>query len=204
MPALLPTDFKGKIVWLGYNVNRDSTLRNISVDEISATFAGPAGESRAGLTRPSCGRVARQYPRETIIRNTRQFAIVSAEELAVIADKMGIAAIDPAWLGTSIVIQGIPDFSQIPPSSRLQTGSGTTLTIDLENRPCHLPAKVIDEDTNGKGAAFKAAAKGLRGVTAWVEREGLLRLGDEMFLHIPDQPVWPHLGSGPINPAPLV
>jgi hypothetical protein len=68
-----------------------------------------------------------------------------------------------------------------------------TLVIDMENRPCHLPAKVIDEDAPGYGRAFRTAAKGRRGVTAWVEREGWLRLGETLRLHIPDQPVWPHL-----------
>jgi hypothetical protein len=27
-------------------------------------------------------------------------------------------------------------------------------------------------------------------VTAWVEREGVLRLGEMLRLHIPDQPAW--------------
>jgi hypothetical protein len=30
-------------------------------------------------------------------------------------------------------------------------------------------------------------------VTAWVEREGVIALGATLRLHIPDQPVWPHL-----------
>jgi MOSC domain-containing protein YiiM len=47
----------------------------------------------------------------------------------------------------------------------------------------------------GYGKAFKGAAKGLRGVTAWVEREGMLRVGDTITLHVPDQPVWPHLDA---------
>jgi len=34
------------------------------------------------------------------------------------------------------------------------------------------------------------AAKGRRGVTAWVEREGRLAVGDALRLHIPDQPAW--------------
>jgi hypothetical protein len=70
-----------------------------------------------------------------------------------------------------------------------------TLVIDMENRPCHLPAKPIDAEGPGNGKAFKAAAVGRRGVTAWVEREGVLSVGDELRLHIPDQPVWPHLDA---------
>jgi hypothetical protein len=42
----------------------------------------------------------------------------------------------------------------------------------------------------GFGAKFKPAAVGKRGVTASVEREGLLEIGDVMRLHIPDQRSW--------------
>jgi len=195
MPALLPTAFTGRITWLGVNKDRTETLRNIAVDEMALTFAGNSDESRAGLTRPSCSRVVGQYPRGTDIRNTRQLCIVSAEELAVIAANMGIDAVDPAWFSTSIVVEGIPDFTLIPPASRLITSNGTAITVDMENRPCNLPAPVINEDMPDKGRAFKLAAKGLRGVTGWVEREGLLRVGDKITLHVPDQPAWPHLGQ---------
>ncbi len=195
MPALLPTKFKGRIVWLGVNANRDDTLCNVPVSEMELTLAGCVGESRAGLTRASCGRVQSQYPRGTEIRNTRQLAIVSAEELAIIAKNMDVPAIDPAWISASVVIEGIPDFTMIPPASRLQSSGGATLTVDMENRPCVLPAPVIDAHFPGKGRLFKPAAKNLRGVTAWVERAGILRVGDEIILHIPDQPVWPHLAD---------
>lgn len=193
MPALLPTDFVGHITWLGVNENRKDTLRNIAVLEMAMTFAGCSDESRAGLTRPSCGRVAQQYPRDTEIRNTRQMCIMSAEDLVKTAANMGVEAVDPAWLSASIVIEGIPDLTTLPPASRLISRSGVSLVVDMENRPCHLPAKVIDEDLEGKGRDYKVASIGLRGVTGWIEREGLLRLGDEIILHVPDQPAWPHL-----------
>jgi len=138
-------------------------------------------------------RVLPQYPRGTEIRNTRQFSIVSAEELAQIAAAMALDRLDPAWLGASMVVEGIPDFSHLPPSSRLQGESGATLVVDLENRPCTLPAKVIEAARPGAGKLFKPAGKGKRGITAWVEREGVFRLGDRLRLHVPDQPVWAHL-----------
>ena len=193
MPALIPTDFTAKITWLGRVENRDATLRASSLQEVMATYAGIEGEEHAGLTRPSCSRVVAQYPRGTDIRNVRQFSVLSTEELAVIAKDMQLERLEPAWLGASLVLEGIPDFTHVPPASRLQTEAGTTLVVDMENRPCHLPAKVIDEDAPGFGRTFKLAARGRRGVTAWVEREGPLRLGDVMRLHIPDQPAWPHL-----------
>lgn len=195
MPALIPTSFTGRIVWLGTVPDRDAQLESVSLESLKATFAGPERESHGGLTRPSCSRVTGQYPRGTTIRNTRQFAILSAEDLSAIAAKMGLAALDPALVGATMVIEGIPDFSHIPPSSRLQGGGGATLVVDMENRPCTLPARPIETRHPGFGAKFKAAAKGRRGITAWVEREGSFTLGETIRLHIPDQPVWAHLDA---------
>ncbi len=190
MPALIPTDYIGTVIWLGRVTDRAGSLRASAVNEFYASFAGVEGESHSGLTRASCSRVASQYAKGTEIRNTRQFSIVSAEELAIIAKKSGMERLDPAWLGASMVISGIPDFTFIPPSSRLQTPSGATLTVDMENRPCTLPARVIEEDAPGYGKAFKPAAANLRGVTAWVECEGLIKVGDAIKLHLPDQRAW--------------
>ncbi len=193
MPALVPTDHYGIIVWLGRvarPVGSDLIIHGEPLSEMPLTFAGFAGEVHAGLTRPSCSRVTAQHPRGTEIRNTRQLSLVSAEELAGIAAQLGIAAVDPAWMGASAVIEGIPDFTHVPPSSRLQAEGGTTLVVDMENLPCIEPAKTIEGARPGHGKAFKAAAKGRRGITAWVEREGTLRLGERVRLHVPAQRAW--------------
>jgi len=175
---------------LGHVTDRTNALTSTALTSIQAYFSGLEGDSHSGLTRKSCARVVSQYPKGTEIRNTRQFSIVSTEELAKIAHNMGIAALNPAWIGASIAISGLPDFSHIPPSSRLQFSKGTTLTVDLQNRPCMLPAPVIEAHFPDKGKLFKSAAKGLRGVTAWVEREGAIKTGDTVTLHIPDQRMW--------------
>lgn len=190
MSALKPTEFSGTITWLGHVANRVAALESAAVMEIMARFSGPDGEDHGGLTRLSCSRVLGQYPRNTEIRNVRQFAVVSAEELEEIAVKMGLAALDPALLGSSMVVSGIPDFSNVPPSSRLQAESGATLVVDMQNRPCTLPARPIENRHPGFGKAFKPAANGRRGVTAWVEREGMFRVGQTIRLHVPDQPIW--------------
>jgi hypothetical protein len=190
MPALVPTDYFGSITWLGVVPNRANSLRSETQETVFASFSGAKGEVHGGLTRPSCSRVLAQYKRETAIRNVRQFTIVSAEELAHIAEKIGVDAFDPAWIGASMVISGIPDFTHIPPSSRLQFKTGATLTVDMENHPCTLPGPVIEQDAPGHGRKFKTAAKRRRGVTAWVECEGELSVGDEVRLHIPAQRIW--------------
>ena len=190
MPALKPTGYTARIVWLGHVTDRDAKLASDGVDSLAASFAGPEGEAHGGLTRPSCSRVLSQYPRDTEIRNVRQFSIVSQEELDEIAAAMEIDRLDPAWLGATMVIEGLPDFTHVPPSSRLQSGSGATLTVDMENQPCNLPARVIEDHLPGTGKRFKQAATGRRGVTAWVEREGVFKLGDTLTLHIPGQRAW--------------
>ncbi|WP_010139874.1 MOSC domain-containing protein [Oceanicola sp. S124] len=193
MPALIATKFTGRITWLGTVPDRAAGLPSLPLQSLRAGFDGPEGEDHGGLTRPSCSRVLTQYPRDTEIRNVRQFSVISAEELAEIARAMGVGSLDPALLGSTMVIEGIPDFSHIPPSSRLQAASGATLTVDMENRPCQLPAREIEKVQPGHGKLFKSAAKGRRGVTAWVEREGTFSVGEEVRLHVPSQPAWAHM-----------
>jgi len=190
MPALRPTDCYGRLAWLGLVGAGQAGIRSVARTEVFAGFTGVEGDRHGGATRPSCSRVVAQHPKGTVIANVRQFSVVSAEEMADIAAAIGLDRLDPEWLGASMVIEGIPDFSHVPPSARLQTEAGTTLVIDMQNRPCHFPGQEIETDRPGHGKAFKRAAEGRRGVTAWVEREGPLAVGDAMRLHIPDQRGW--------------
>lgn len=190
MAALELSSFSGRIVWLGRVAHREAALAATAADALRLTFAGPEGESHGGLTRPSCSRVLALHPRGTPIANTRQLSILSAEELALIAADMGLAALDPGLLGATLVVEGIPDFTHLPPSSRLQGPDGATLVVDMENLPCTLPARPIEDAHPGFGARFKLAARGRRGVTAWVEREGSLRQGDTLRLFLPSQRRW--------------
>lgn len=197
MPALKPTTFMARIIWLGRNTDpSDSSvsgaLRSEPLETVVATLEGFEGEVHSGHTRASCSRVTSQHPKGTEIANVRQLSVMSAEELAQIAQKMGIDTLDPALLGASMIVEGIPDFSHVPPSSRLQGPDGATLVIDMENRPCILPGREIETETPGLGNLFKPAAKGRRGVTAWVERPGRFSVGDTLVLHVPDQPAWKH------------
>ena len=192
MPALMPTEFAATIVWLGTVSPDASGIRSSGSARLVLGWEGPQGDRHAGVTRPSCSRVLLQHPRGTEIRNVRQLAIVSSEELAEIAARMELGTVAPEWLGATMVVEGLPDLTNLPPSSRLQAPDGTTLVVDMANRPCNLPAREIAQEHDVAGKRFKAAAKGRRGITAWVERPGELGLGDVMRLHVPDQPIWAH------------
>lgn len=194
MPALVPTDHVADVVWLGVTADREAALESAPRDVLHLSFAGPEGEAHGGLTRPSDSRVLAQYARGTEIRNVRQLSILSQEDIDAIAAEMGVPGLEPRLFGATMVVKGIPDFTRIPPSSRLQDeASGTTLTVDMENLPCTLVSREIEAVHPGFGRAFKPAAAGRRGVTAWVEREGKIALGARLRLHVPAQPPWPHL-----------
>ncbi|MEM9010361.1 MAG: MOSC domain-containing protein [Pseudomonadota bacterium] len=193
MPILAPTKIRGTVCYLGLVADRRVTLASDPVEEIEATFAGLSGEYHSGLTRASCSRVTAQYPKGTEIRNTRQATILSREELAVMAEAMELPEVQPQWLGANIVIEGIPDLTQLPPASRLIFEEGASLTTDVENGPCKFPAELIDSHHPGHGRRFIGAARGRRGLLAWVERPGPIRLGMTVRLHAPPQRLYPHL-----------
>lgn len=191
MPALKRTHYTAEIVWLGAVMNGDrNALASPERDALDLTFAGIEGAYHAGLTRPSCSRVKSQYPLDTAIKNERQLSIVSQEELDMIAAEMGIENVDPVRVGATMVVRGIPDFTHVPPSSRLTALSGAAVTVDMENRPCVYPSKSLEIVHPGRGVGFKPAAKDRRGVCAWVAAQGRVSVGDILTLHIPDQPQW--------------
>jgi MOSC domain-containing protein YiiM len=172
------------------NSTPDEDLSSSRISSVQVSYEGLQGESHSGLVRSSCVRVRHQYPQGTEIRNTRQISIISTEELAIIADTMGIEELKPEWLGANLLVSGIPSFSQIPPSTRMIFESGASLVVDLENSPCKYPGEIIDRHHPGFGSLFAKAAVGRRGVTAWVEREGHINTGDSIRLYIPPQRIY--------------
>ncbi|NIZ13359.1 MOSC domain-containing protein [Phaeobacter sp. HF9A] len=189
MPVLRETEFRGEITWLGM-VPAGGGIQAEVREALDLGFAGITGERHEGAERGSCVRVTNLYKKGTKIRNVRQLTVLSEEELALIAADMGLERLDPRHLGASLVLRGIPDFTLVPPSSRLQGPDGATLTVDMENRPCVLPGREIEKDHEGFGPKFKSAATNRRGITAWVERPGRLSLGDSLRLFVPDQRAW--------------
>lgn len=187
---LRPTPLYAQATFLGVNPDRAAGLETSPVEFLDLVWEGMTGDAYLGLTRPSCSRVKLQYERGTEIRNTRQITLISQEELDAVAADMGIASIDPTWIGANIVVTGLPEFSKIPPSSRLIFETGAVLTVDMRNGPCKFAAEVIDRHYPGQGLSFPAHARNRRGVTAWVERPGRIVVGDRARLHVPPQEIY--------------
>ncbi len=184
--------FEGKVEQLYARASRADGFDKAPSGTLSLLFSGPKGDCHAGLTRASDGRTLILYPRNTDIRNVRQITIVAPDEIDDIATALGVSHIDPAWLGANLLISGIPDLTLLPPSTRIQFPSGATLVVDMENAPCLQMAKVVVHHHGEAGWNFVKAALHKRGVTAWVEREGTVHMGDKVTLILPPNRIYAH------------
>ena len=175
--------------------NREAGLEKAEADRIELLFSGIKGDMHAGLTRKSDIRTIKQYARDTDIRNVRQLTVVSEEELAEIADLMGIPDMKAEWLGANVVTSGIPDLTLLTPSTRLQFPSGATIVVDMENFPCRQVADVVAQHHPEPKKGFVASGMHKRGITAWVEREGIINAEDDIIVWVPRQRLYAHMGS---------
>jgi MOSC domain-containing protein YiiM len=154
-------------------------------------FEGIAGDFHVGHTRRSGGREP-WYPRGTEMRNERQLSIVAPDELALIAQAMGLTEIKPEWIGANLLLDGIPRLSMLPAGTMLFFRGGVTLKIDGQNRPCRIAGRSIAElagmaDRESGELLFPKVAKRLRGVVAWVEKPGRIETSEEVSVRIPEQ-----------------
>ena len=196
MPHLLSkAPFVGRTKKLLLSADRETSLEKTEVGQVELLFSGIKGDFHGGLTRKSDVRTIKQYPRDTDIRNVRQLTIVSDEELAEIASLMGIPEMKAEWLGANLVTSGIPDLTMLTPSTRMQFPSGATIVVDMENFPCRQVADVVAEHYPEPKAGLVASAINKRGLTAWVEREGVIAAGDDIILWVPQQRLYAHMGT---------
>ena len=162
------------------------------IGRLDVTLDGVPGDWHEGISRPADSRVP-WYPRGTPIRNTRQVTILSPDELDEMASQLGVAQVKPEWIGANMVLEGIPCLTQLPPGTRLHFPSGAALAVEAENAPCrHAGAAVgaFYPEVEGMDVAFVKAAKGLRGLVAWVERAGEILVGCEVSVRVPAQQLW--------------
>lgn len=178
----------GKVVKVLLGLDRDS-LVTTPFDKVEVTLDGFVGDRHAGITRPADSRTP-HYPRGTTIRNDRQVSLISVEEMAVVAEKLSLPEIRPEWLGANLLLEGIPDLTRVPPTSRLFFSQGAVLYISSENNPCIHPGKILQDhfpDHSDLAAAFIKAAAHLRGLVAVVEKPGMIAHGDTFSLNSPIQ-----------------
>ena len=162
--------------------DKQGTFVSRRVSKLNLEYGGIKGDLHFGLTKKAGSR-EKMYPRGKEIFNRRQITIVSVEECARVAAKLGIERILPEWLGANIFISGFPDLTQLKEGSRILFPSGAGLLCEGENDPCIQPGKVLQQqfpDEEKLAPRFVKAAMGLRGIVAIVECQGEIHSGEEV------------------------
>jgi MOSC domain-containing protein YiiM len=162
-----------------------------AAEALQLTFEGIAGDFHAGFTRRSGGREP-WYARGTEIRNERQLSIVASDELAIVAQRMGLGEVRPEWIGANLLISGIPQLSMLPAGTMLFFRGGVTLKVDGQNFPCQIAGRSIAEnarmpDHTAGALLFPKVARRLRGLIAWVEKPGTISAGEDVSVRVPEQ-----------------
>ncbi len=179
---------QGTLVGL-YRTFDKSSFVTTEVQKLSLTLAGIPGDRHSGFHKSAGVREKNIYAKGTPIANHRQWSALSVEELEVISKKMGLDHIDPSFIGTNFLIEGIPHLTQLPPLTRLQIGNGklqATLVVYEENLPCKFPEEEMRKaGLQPTGDKFPVAALNRRGLVGWVENGGRIMPGDKVNVLIP-------------------
>lgn len=171
-----------------YIMSGENDQESVAQAELDVFMDGVVGDRHYGATLKSNSR-SPFYPRGTVIRNSRQVSILSAEELEALTARLGVDEIKAEWLGNNMVVSGIPDFSHLPPSTRLIFSSGAGLVVEAQNFPCKGPAQLIQSyypEVPEFDKAFLREAMQARGIVAWVERPGRICPGDTVRVLLAD------------------
>jgi MOSC domain-containing protein YiiM len=168
-----------KLIGVGIADVKGSFLTR-AIDDVVLSFAGIEGDAHAGLVARSTVR-QRYLPRGVDIRNSRQLSLVSAEELAQTAGLLNVPSpLDWRAYGANLCFSQAPSLTTLAPGTRLVFDSGAIIVVDGENEPCTKTGKALSVSLGRDvRSAFVKAAMHRRGLVAWVERPGRVRVGDE-------------------------
>ena len=93
--------------------------------------------------------------------------MLSIEGLAEVAQAMQLPEVLSEWTGANLAMQGIPNLTLLPPSTRIFFPGDAVLVLDAENMPC--PGEAIQQhypDVPKLVQRFPKAAMHKRGVVA--------------------------------------
>lgn len=175
----------------GVYVTADRTpegFQTAPAGRLDLALDGIAGSRHQGWTMKADARVP-YLQRGTVMRNTRAVSLVSAEDMAEAARRLGLERIDPRWVGANLIVEGIERFSFLPRGTKLMLDGGAILVIEAQNAPCRYAGGAIAQNTNKPAAelGFPKVATRLRGVVASVEHPGTVRSGMAFAARIPEQ-----------------
>lgn len=171
-------------------------INGSAIDAIEFGFEGPVGDIHSGFTRKLSGHDGGYFRTSALAKgdiafNWRSWTGLSQEELMEVEQALG-CSIPQGCLLENIVVSGIPNFSKLPPTSRLvfpKRGTQAVLAVWEENGPCHVVGKRL-ADHYGEPELQKrliAGAQNRRGVMGLVLTVGRVEVGDTILVYPPMQ-----------------
>jgi MOSC domain-containing protein YiiM len=170
----------------------EETVEKFPEPELTLDRNGVIGDRFYGPTRYS-------NSRHTVIPNDRMWSAVTIEDVMftlahwnkLLRDKQlpaRLTELDPAWFGPNICFSGMIAFSLVPPGTQFVFSGGPILIVAEENQPCMTAAQFIADryaDQNVKPEFFVKAALLHRGLVGYVEKGGIIRVGDSATVVYP-------------------
>lgn len=185
---------QGKVFSLAINGAR--------TNEICFDLRGPDGDIHQGFTRKLSGHDG-DYIRSSDLNkghsvfNWRTWTATSIEEMRAVSQALG-HDIPAGCLLENIVFEGIPNFSDLPPTSRLVFPSffspidnndlrQAVLAVWEQNGPCRTVGERLEEhhEVEGLKTNFIREAQGKRGLMGFVLSAGSVAVGDEVLVYPP-------------------
>lgn len=163
----------------------EETVEKFPEPELTLDRNGVIGDRFYGPTRYS-------NSRHTVVPNERMWSAVTIEDVTfalahwnkLLRDKQlpaRLTELDPAWFGPNICFSGMIAFSLVPPGTKFVFSGGPILIVAEENQPCMNAAQFIADqyaDQDVKPELFVKAALLHRGLVGYVEKGGIMRVGD--------------------------
>ena len=151
-----------------------------SVEKIELDWGGIPGDRHYGEHMTTNSREAHAFPRGSIIKNYRQISLVDVSELNEIARSMELDDLKPGTIGDNICTEGLVHLTATPAMTRMVFPSGASIMTGGENNPCTIAGAMVGARYGTLPHKFPKAAMHLRGITGWVERPGIISVGDSV------------------------
>jgi hypothetical protein len=164
-----------------------------ATDTLQLSFEGIPGDRHFGWTRRASGREP-WYRAAPEMRNERQISLLSPDELAIIAARLGRVGGEGRVDRRQPRLEGIPHFSMLPAGTRLFFDGGAVVVVDGQNAPCRYAGRAIAQhvpDRPDIELAFAKVARRQRGLVGWVERPGSVSPGAGVSARVPEQWIYP-------------
>ncbi|MCR4279663.1 MAG: hypothetical protein NUV78_02935 [Candidatus Zambryskibacteria bacterium] len=128
--------------------------------------------------------------KKDLVFNWRMWTGLSKEEVGEVEGRLG-HIIPQGCLQENLLVSGIPNFTQLLPTTRLvfpeRGGKQTILAVWEENTPCHTVGERLETHHRipGLSSRFIAEARRKRGVMGIVLSAGVIQVGDEIRVYPP-------------------